>query len=125
MKRIKVLIFLVIFSVLATIGCKDNAPDKPDGVWVRYSTQTDGSLLGTLELKESSLFIFITAQKGHKDTNGRYSLTENHITFEDDSCYNPGTYTYSVVKKDLTFTLMSDTCEERVKILSGTWTRQN
>lgn len=121
----KVLISLIIFSVLTTIGCKDNTPDQPEGVWVRHSTQTDGALLGTLELKESSLFIFITAQEGHKDTNGRYSLTENHITFEDDICYKPGTYTYSVSKKVITFTLMSDTCEERVKILSGTWTRKN
>lgn len=119
----KGLAYLVVFTALAIIGCKDKEPVEPDGSWIKYSANTQRQAIGTLELKDSSLFIFIAQQEGHTDTNGRYSLLEDQITFEDDTCFSPGTYTYSVSNKKLSFTLITDQCTERVKILEGTWSR--
>ncbi|GJM15019.1 MAG: hypothetical protein DHS20C13_03460 [Thermodesulfobacteriota bacterium] len=121
----KALHCVLVLGLLLTLGCKEQHPTEPDGTWIKYSTQTEGEELGTLELKDSSLFIFKSSSKDHTDTNGRYSLSKDNITFEDDTCFNPGTYSYTVTKKNLTFSSISDTCQERVKVLDGTWTRKN
>lgn len=106
------------------VGCKDDKPAEPEGTWIKNSAQAEGQVLGTLELKESSLFVFTAATQGHTNTNGRYSLLENHITFEDDSCFSAGTYSINVSQTKLTFTIISDQCTERAKILEGTWFRK-
>ncbi len=121
----KALHCVLVLGLLLTLGCKEQEPVEPDGTWIKYSTQTKGEELGTLELKDNSLFIFIASSKDHTNTQGRYSLSKDHITFEDDTCFNPGTYSYTVSKKNLTFSSISDTCQERVKVLDGTWTRKN
>ena len=125
MNRKRALTYLFIFAVLAMIGCKDDRPAEPEGIWIKNSTQAEGQVLGTLELKESSLFIFIAEEEGHTNTNGRYSLSGDHITFEDDSCFSAGTYSISLSQTKLTFTIISDHCTERAKVLEGTWTRSN
>lgn len=121
MNRVRTLSCILIIALSATLGCKDERPANPEGTWTKYSTQADNGLLGTLELKGNSLFVFTAVAQGHKDTNGRYSLSLDGITFEDDSCYSVGNYSYSLGKSDLTFTKISDDCEERVKVLTGTW----
>lgn len=115
--------YIVILSVLAVIGCKDDRSTEPLGIWVKSSAQVESQVLGTLELNESSLFVFTAEEQGHANTNGRYSLSGDHITFEDDSCFNTGTYSYQVGQTKLIFTTISDHCAERLKILEGTWIR--
>lgn len=110
---------------MAVLACKDNDPVSPEGVWIKNSTGVDNEILGILELKKSSLFVFIADQQGHTDTNGRYSLSKNHITFEDDTCYSAGTYSYTVSENNLSFSTISDMCKERVKVLEGQWARKN
>jgi len=124
MKFNKALAYLLILTALVITGCKDREPAEPKGTWIKHSTNSEKQALGTLELKDNSLFFFTTQAPGHTDTKGRYSLTENQITFEDDTCYSPGTYTYRVSKKEITFILLSDHCAERVKILEGQWSRK-
>ena len=53
---------------------------------------------------------------------------KNKITFNDDpnsgsSCTSPGTYNYSLNENQLTFTLVSDDCDGRKRIIIATWTK--
>ncbi len=123
MNMTKGLLYLSIFLVMSALACKSTVESQePVGIWEKISTQ--GQTLGTLEFKKNSYFYFTASSKDHSDSNGRYSLTENHITFEDDTCYNPGTYTYKLENNQLTFELISDSCETRANALSGSWNRQ-
>ena len=125
MNMTKGLLYLSVFLMMSALACKSTV-DRPEpvGVWQKSSNQAQNENIGTLELKDDSIFIFTASSKGHSDSTGRYSLTEDHITFEDDTCYTPGTYTYDLENDQLTFELISDSCEMRANALSGTWSRQ-
>lgn len=121
----KGLLYLSIFLVMAALACKSKVETPaPVGVWDKTTTQASNQVLGTLELKKNSIFIFTAIAKEHSDSQGRYSLTENNITFEDDTCYSLGTYTYRIDDNQITFELISDSCENRANALSGTWSKK-
>lgn len=125
MNRTTILSFILVIALFTALSCKDERPVDPQGTWMKYSTEENGELLGTLELKESSLFVFTASAQGHKNTDGRYSLTLDGITFEDDSCYSVGTYSYNLSNSELTFIKIKDDCGDRVKVLAGTWTKSS
>ena len=116
------LIFTAAFFL--TIACKDKKPADPSGTWLKDSQSAQIQDIGTLELKENSLFYFTASSPDHSDSQGKYSLRDNEITFEDDTCYNAGTYQYTISKKELTFIVVSDSCEGRSKVLGGVWIQQ-
>lgn len=122
----KGLLYFSIFLVMAALACKSKVESpEPVGIWKKDSAQTQNQALGTLEFKANSHFYFTSTSEDHSDTHGRYSLAEDHITFEDDTCYNPGTYQYELENNQLTFQLISDSCEIRTIVLSGIWIKEN
>ncbi|MEM7009112.1 MAG: hypothetical protein AAF462_08270 [Thermodesulfobacteriota bacterium] len=119
MRNKTTILYVALLAVLIGYGCKDQHPVEPNGLWEKTVNK---EIIGTLELEENSKFTFTAVDSKHTDSKGRYSLIEDEITFEDDTCQNPGTYQYIIGKDVLTFTLKDDTCEQRAQVITGTWT---
>ena len=124
MARITI-IFILFLAVFAFTACKEDTPVSPQGTWER-TIGNGGTFEGVLEIN-NGVFNFTPKNQpaGHSDTKGRYSLTGNEITFEGDSCVNPGTYSYEVSRTEITFAIVNDNCEQRIKALNGTWKSKN
>lgn len=120
----KGLLYLSIFLVMAALACKSDVESpKPVGVWEKVSRVPHEESPGTLEFKANSLFYFTATSEGHTDSQGKYSILDGKITFEDDTCYTPGTYEYGVEDNELRIALIKDTCMQRANALGGTWRR--
>ncbi len=122
MTQRKELYFLIILIFIAALGCKSEHPAQPLGTWVKTPTKTQSESPGILEF-DASYFSFTATQEGHTDSKGRYSILDGKITFEDDTCYNPGTYTYLLEDGQVTFGVIKDSCQARAVVISGSWQR--
>ena len=119
-------IILVLFTVIfLSAGCKESPDLQPEltGVWTRTIGSGNDTIEGILKFDPDATFEFTFRgdSKSHTDTKGRYSLSRHKITFEDDSCVDPGTYSFLVEYKALRFTLVSDDCDARKAVLIGDW----
>lgn len=116
---------LLLSTLLALNGCRQSPDLQPEltGSWTRTIGSGGGSIEGILTFTSEATFEFTYKgdAPGHEDTKGRYSLSGHKITFEDDSCVDPGTYTFLAESDALKFTLVSDDCEKRKEALSGKW----
>ncbi len=125
MNLTKLSLTVVLFIVLTTLGCKSIVESpKPVGTWIKTPTETQSESPGILEFRDDSHFSFTATQEGHTDSKGRYSILDGKITFEDDTCYNPGTYTYLLENSRLTLEVISDSCQIRAVVIRGTWIRK-
>ena len=117
----KGLLYLSLFLFLACLACSsDDERSALVGKWIKHAKSDTP---GTMEFKDNSFFYFTAASEEHADSQGRYSVTENKITFEDDTCSDPGSYEYLIDNKTLSLTTVRDHCEVRGLVLRGNWTR--
>lgn len=121
-------ITLVLFALIfLSAGCNPPPNLQPEltGVWTRTIGSGEDTIEGILKFNPDATFEFTFKgdSKKHEDTEGRYSLEGNKITFIDNSCVDPGTYTFIAESGTLKFTLVSDDCGPRKADLSGVWKR--
>ncbi|MEQ9618972.1 MAG: hypothetical protein RIG61_07330 [Deltaproteobacteria bacterium] len=121
-------IILVLFAViLLSAGCKESPNLQPEltGVWTRTIGSGEDTIEGILKFDPDATFDFTFKgdSKNHEDTEGRYSLEGNQITFIDNSCVDAGTYTFMVRNNVLTFKEVKDDCGPRKADLNGGWKR--
>ena len=128
MRRVSVLALGMAFLLSSlTWNCgDDNGPgpapsDSIVGSW-EHGVAADG-LTWTLCVLDSGVFE-ATDEHDHV-TAGTYSTSGNEITFVDGACGEgvEGSYTFSISGDELTLTLVSDECEDRLEVIVGTWTR--
>lgn len=126
MNRYLYITILLLSTLFIFYGCREAPNLQPEltGTWTKTIGSGEDSIQGILTFTSEATYKFTYKgdAPGHENTEGRYSLSGHKITFEDDSCIDPGTYTFIAESDTLKFTLVSDDCEKRKEALAGKWT---
>ena len=129
MKKLTYILALIFITLLAFTGCKQSPDLQPEltGVWTRTIGTGEGAIEGRLKFNPDATFDFTVEgdPHGHMASEGRYSLTDEGITFLGGSCVDPGSYRFRVEEEDslLYFLPMKDDCGPRKKDLTGEWNK--
>ena len=132
---------VVTIALLALFGCSSSSEFRP-GTYTLTGVDeiVDGNvIIGDFEITftEDQRYIWskpITAERGAGDLidEGSYEVTQDQIVFKTDHNLNQycpdaeGKYQWSLNEKELTLTLVEDTCTHRWStFIAKPWTREN
>lgn len=129
MKANLLLIFLAGYfqCVYATSGIEINKPDKNssiEGKWVRL---TQSGPVG-MEFKENGVVDVDFGIDGTVDVVSEYEIRSDTIYFTDkkgEMCAEPGIYKWEATDCYVSFDLIDDMCNGRIKMTMGFWTKPN
>lgn len=126
--RLMILLFAIAATGAITFSsCNDDDDNEPFtpylGDWTREAG-TDSTVSVQLILSEDMTFAWVPLepQTGHTASTGSYSVSDNRITFFDDSdCPGEGIYDYSYQDGQLNLQMVSDACTPRISGIEGIW----
>lgn len=110
---------------LALAGCAA----KPEAIGTRALSGSWRSAEGAmLEIEDTGVMMLQRPGPKQRPVVGAYTFNGTEATFRDQPGSNPcsdglGTYTLQVEPNAFTAAVVRDSCQDRQKILVGTWTR--
>ena len=110
---------------LALTGCAA----KPEAIGTRELSGSWRSAEGAmLEIEDTGVMMLQRPGPKQRPVVGAYTFNGSEATFRDQPGSNPcsdglGTYTLQVAPNAFTAAVVRDPCQDRQKILVGTWTR--